>query len=111
MLETELNNTEPNGEERGGARSPEINTAAGQPPADSGPAGDPPPAGPAGDAEVPAAKGRRRAARRPAGALPAGAYDQLPRGTEAPLRSSVPGSLTGDHPDARDRAEQYRAQR
>jgi radical SAM-linked protein len=46
-----------------------------------------------------------------AGALPAGACDQLLRGTEAPLGSSVPGSLTGDHPDARDRAEQHRAQR
>jgi radical SAM-linked protein len=45
------------------------------------------------------------------GHLPVGACDQLLRGTEAPLRSSVPGSLTGDHPDARDRAEQYRAQR
>jgi radical SAM-linked protein len=46
-----------------------------------------------------------------AGALPAGACDQLLRGTEAPLRSSVPGSLTGDHPDARDRAERCRTQR
>jgi radical SAM-linked protein len=46
-----------------------------------------------------------------AGALPVGACDQLLRGTEAPLRSSVPGSLTGDNPDARDRAERCRAQR
>src|SRR5262249_25553489 len=46
-----------------------------------------------------------------AGALPVGACDQLLRGTEAPLRSSRPGSLTGDHPDARDRAERFRAQR
>ena len=46
-----------------------------------------------------------------AGAPPAGACDQLPRGTEAPLGSSVPGSLTGDHPDARDRAERCGTQR
>ena len=46
-----------------------------------------------------------------AGALPAGACDQLLRGTEATLRSSVPGSLTGDHPDARDRAERCGTQR
>jgi hypothetical protein len=46
-----------------------------------------------------------------AGALPVGACDQLLRGTEAPLRSFVPGSLTGENPDARDRAERYRAQR
>ena len=45
-----------------------------------------------------------------ADALPADACDQLPRGTEAPLRSSVPGSLTGDNPDARDRAERCRTQ-
>ena len=46
-----------------------------------------------------------------AGALPAGACDQLLRGAEEPMRSSAPGSLTGDYPDARDRAERYRAQR
>jgi ribonuclease E len=52
MLETELNNTEPNGEERGGARSPEINTEK--------------------DDQAPAAKGRRRATRRPARAKASG---------------------------------------
>ena len=46
-----------------------------------------------------------------AGALPAGACDQLLRGAEDPVWSSAPGSLTGDSPDARDRAERYRAQR
>jgi radical SAM-linked protein len=46
-----------------------------------------------------------------AGALPAGACDQLLRGAEAAVRQSAPGSPTGDHPDARDRAERYRAQR
>ena len=46
-----------------------------------------------------------------AGALPAGACDQLLRGAEAAVRPSAPGSLTGDHPDARERAERYRAQR
>ena len=34
------------------------------------------------------------------------AYDQLPRGAEPPARVPAPGSLTGDHPDARERAEQ-----
>ena len=57
MLETELNDAEPNGEERSGASSPEINTAD---------AGGPPPAGEAGADEAPAAKGRRRTTRRPA---------------------------------------------
>jgi radical SAM-linked protein len=47
----------------------------------------------------------------PATALPAGACDQLLRGAEGPVRSSVPGSLTGDHPDARDRAERCRVRR
>jgi ribonuclease E len=65
MLETELNDSEPSGEERSGARSPEINTAAGHAPADSPPAGSPPPAGTAGDDQAPAAKGRRRASRAP----------------------------------------------
>jgi radical SAM-linked protein len=46
-----------------------------------------------------------------AGALPASACDQLLRGAEAAVRPSAPGSLTGDHPDARDRAERCRAQR
>jgi radical SAM-linked protein len=46
-----------------------------------------------------------------ADALPAGACDQLLRGAEDALRPSAPGSLTGDHPDARDRAERFRAQR
>jgi radical SAM-linked protein len=36
----------------------------------------------------------------------AGAYDQLPRGAEDPGRAFAPGSLTGDSPDARQRAEQ-----
>src|SRR5215468_4237096 len=63
MLETELNNTEPSGEERGGARSPEI---------DTGEAGGPPPGGQAGDDQAPAAKGRRRTARRPARAKASG---------------------------------------
>jgi radical SAM-linked protein len=45
-----------------------------------------------------------------AGAFHAGAYDQLPRGAEEPVRSSAPGSLTGDHPDARNRAQRCRAQ-
>ena len=60
MLENELNDAEPNGEERSGAHSPQINTAeaAGPPPA--------PVAGQAGDGDAPAAKGRRRATRRPA---------------------------------------------
>ena len=57
MLETELNDSEPNGEERSGAHSPQINTGEAQ---------GPPPAGQAGADDAPSAKGRRRAARRPA---------------------------------------------
>ncbi|MGE5137079.1 MAG: TIGR03936 family radical SAM-associated protein [Gemmatimonadota bacterium] len=36
----------------------------------------------------------------------ASAYDQFPRGAEQPGRAFAPGSLTGDCPDARTRAEQ-----
>jgi radical SAM-linked protein len=39
-------------------------------------------------------------------AVRASAYDQLPRGAEEPRRAFAPGSLTGDCPDARQRAEQ-----
>jgi radical SAM-linked protein len=46
-----------------------------------------------------------------AGPLPVGACDELPRGAEGLVRPSAPGSLTGDHPDARDRAERCRIQR
>jgi radical SAM-linked protein len=38
------------------------------------------------------------------------ACDQLPRGAEDPLRPSAPGSLTGDSPDARQRATRHRVQ-
>ncbi len=71
MLENELNDAEPSGEERSGAPSPQINTAAaeGPPPAD----------------DAPAAKGRRRAARRPAKAsgTDAAAPDAPPPGPGA----------------------------
>jgi radical SAM-linked protein len=40
----------------------------------------------------------------------ASAYDELPRGAESPERGSAPGSLTGDCPDARERAERQRVQ-
>ena len=42
--------------------------------------------------------------------LPASAYDQLLRGAAGSLRTHAPGSLTGDYPDARDRAERQRQQ-
>jgi len=38
----------------------------------------------------------------------AGACDQLPRGAGGPLRLSAPGGLTGDSPDARERATRQR---
>ena len=41
----------------------------------------------------------------PADRLPANAYDQLPRGAEGSERTHAPGSLTGDSPDARNRAQ------
>jgi hypothetical protein len=37
--------------------------------------------------------------------LPASAYDQFPRGAEGSERTHAPGSLTGDSPDARNRAQ------
>lgn len=43
-----------------------------------------------------------------AAAGPASAYDQLLRGAEGSPRAHAPGSLTGDSPDARDRAERSR---
>jgi len=44
----------------------------------------------------------------PAAADPASAYDQLLRGAEGSQRAHAPGSLTGDSPDARNRAERSR---
>lgn len=43
-----------------------------------------------------------------AGPPSAGACNQLPRGADDPLRAAAPGSLTGDSPDARQRAERHR---
>jgi radical SAM-linked protein len=42
--------------------------------------------------------------------LPVSAYDQLLRGAAGSSRTHAPGSLTGDYPDARDRAERQREQ-
>jgi hypothetical protein len=39
------------------------------------------------------------------GTLPASASDQLLRGAAGSLRTHAPGSLTGEYPDARNRAE------
>jgi len=44
-----------------------------------------------------------------AAARPPSAYDQLLRGAEGSHRAHAPGSLTGDSPDARNRAERSRA--
>jgi len=44
----------------------------------------------------------------PAAAGPSSAYDQLLRGAEGSARAHAPGSLTGDSPDARDRAQRSR---
>src|SRR6266516_783029 len=89
MLETELNDTEPSGEERSGARSPEIDTPAGRAPAGPAPAESPPPAGQAGDDQPPPAKGRRRGARRrPSAAAPdTGASAE----GAAPAQGAAPG--------------------
>jgi hypothetical protein len=46
-----------------------------------------------------------------AGEFPAGAYDELLRGAVDPWRSAAPGSLTGDNPHARNRAERWTVQR
>jgi ribonuclease E len=99
MLETELNDTEPSDEGRSGARSPEIDTAAGHAPAGS------PPAGSAGDDQAPAAKGRRRASRptrRRTGATASGtgtsaeeaAPDTAPAAGVAPPGAASPGPDT-----------------
>jgi radical SAM-linked protein len=45
-----------------------------------------------------------------AGMFPAGAYDELLRGAVDPRRSAAPGSLTGDSPHARERAERWKVQ-
>jgi radical SAM-linked protein len=41
---------------------------------------------------------------------PAGACDQFPRGADGRGPAAAPGSLTGDNPDARQRAQRARAQ-
>src|SRR4249920_164316 len=109
MLETELNDSEPSGEERSGARSPEIDTAAGHASAGSAPTGGPPPAGgpamagdppPAGsppsaeDDQAPAAKGRRRATRRPSAATASGTGAASP-GPDAANASAGAGAAAG----------------
>lgn len=43
--------------------------------------------------------------------VPASAYDQLPRGAGGSTRTHAPGSLTGDSPDARNRAQRFTAER
>ena len=43
-----------------------------------------------------------------AGAVPPSACDQLPRGAAGSQRTHAPGSLTGDSPDARNRAQRDR---
>jgi radical SAM-linked protein len=43
--------------------------------------------------------------------VPVSAYDQLPRGAEGSTRTHAPGSLTGDSPDARNRAQRFTAER
>jgi ribonuclease E len=75
MLETEPNDTEPNGEERSGARSPQIDNDAGHAPAENPPATDD---------QVPAAKGRRRTARSPSRAKAPKAAAASPDVTGAP---------------------------
>jgi radical SAM-linked protein len=45
-----------------------------------------------------------------AGAVPLSACDQLPRGAAGSQRTHAPGSLTGDSPDARNRAQRDRTQ-
>ena len=40
---------------------------------------------------------------------PAGACNQFPRGVDGPAGTAAPGNLTGDSPDARQRAERERA--
>jgi radical SAM-linked protein len=46
-----------------------------------------------------------------AGMFPVGACDEFLRGVADPQRPAAPGSLTGDNPDARDRAERWTVQR
>jgi ribonuclease E len=88
MLENELNDAGPSGEERSGAHSPQIDTAeaAGPPPA--------PVAGQAGAGDAPAAKGRRRTTRRPAKAsgTDAAARTAEPAGTAARAGTAAPAA-------------------
>ena len=43
-----------------------------------------------------------------AGSVQVNGHDMLPRGAQGPWRVRAPGSLTGDCPDARNRAERQR---
>jgi hypothetical protein len=43
-----------------------------------------------------------------AGSVQVNGHDLLPRGAQGPWRVRAPGSLTGDCPDARNRAERQR---
>jgi hypothetical protein len=43
-----------------------------------------------------------------AGSVQVNGHDMFPRGAPGPCRACAPGSLTGDCPDARDRAKRQR---
>lgn len=83
-----------------GGSSPRAGTAAQEQEETTRPGADSMQADPGGSCspDMPAAAARRNA------------YDQLPRGAEDPSRGSAPGSLTGDCPHARQRAERQRVQ-
>ncbi|HZC39643.1 MAG TPA: TIGR03936 family radical SAM-associated protein [Streptosporangiaceae bacterium] len=83
-----------------GGSSPRANTAAQEQEETTRPGADSMQADPGGTSspDMPAAAARRSA------------YDQLPRGAEDPGRGPAPGSLTGDCPHARQRAERQRVQ-
>jgi ribonuclease E len=95
MLETELNDAEPNGEERSSARSPDIETAAGRAPTSSRPAESSPPAGRTGDDQPPVAKGRRRPARRRSGAAAESGTPDAPRAATEAV-GTAPGAASPD---------------
>jgi radical SAM-linked protein len=79
-------------------------------PQNAGAAAQPPVLGTPGGPQLETTRPGEPAAE-PADAHRAGACDQLPRGAGGPAWAPAPGSLTGDSPDARERATRQRAER
>jgi len=92
-----------------GSRAGCASLPAASPPPSGQPLGAPPQARGAAGEHVKTTRLEAQPAEQ-AGAVPLSACDQLPRGAAGFQQTHAPGSLTGDSPDARNRAQRDRTQ-